>query len=122
MSTEHPELRQEDDRVSGLPVVLGALVVLTISAVMVVWAWTATDTYVARLRPSMSFPEERLGPRRPMQGLSVALFGDEPGAGELLNARQRRSLDVYRWLDPDRRIVTLPIDRAMDRIARESTP
>ncbi len=123
MSTkgEHAKLRQQDDYVSGWSVLLGGLVVLTVSAVMVVWAWAATDSIKASLRPSRDFPEQRMKPRRSVQAESEALFSEEPGAGEGLNERQRRSLDGYRWLDPDRKIVTLPIDQAMDRIVREST-
>jgi hypothetical protein len=118
---EPPKLRQQDDQVSGGRVLLGGLVVLAISAVMVVWAWAATGSIEASLRPSLDFPEQRLGPRRAVQAINQALFSEEPGAGERLNARKRRALDAYRWLDPERRIVTLPIDQAMDRLAREST-
>ena len=123
MSTEreHAKLRQQDDHVSGWSVLLGGLVVLAISAVMVVWAWAATDSIEASLRPSGDFPEQRLGPRRSVQAINQALFSEEPGEGESLNDRKRSSLDGYRWLDPERRIVTLPIDQAMDRIVREST-
>jgi hypothetical protein len=123
MSTErkHAPLRQQDDHVSGWYVLLGGLVVLAISAVMVVWAWAATDSIEASLRPSNDFPEQRLGPRRSVQAENQSLFAEEPGAGEILNAQKRSSLDGYRWIDPDRRIVTLPIDQAMDRVVREST-
>jgi len=118
---ENAGLRQEDDHVSGGRVLLGGLVVLAISAVMVVWAVAATASIEASLRPSRDFPEQRLGSRRTVQAINQALFSEEPGEGERLNARKRNALDAYRWIDPDRRIVTLPIDQAMDRIAREST-
>lgn len=122
MSTEreHAPLRQQETHVSGGRVLLGGLVVLAISAVLVVWAWAATDNIESSLRPSKDFPEQRLGPRRSVQAIHQALFSEEPGAGESLNNRKRSSLDGYRWIDPERRIVTLPIDQAMDRIVRES--
>ncbi len=41
------------------------------------------------------------------------------GVGEVREARPERALEVYRWLDPKRHIVTLPIDQAMDRVAEE---
>ena len=123
MSTQpdHGRLLQEEDHVSGGRVLLGGLVVLAISAVMVVWAWAATDSIEATLRPSRDFPEQRLRPRRAMQTINQSLFSEEPGEGERLNERKRSSLDAYRWIDPNRRIVTLPIDQAMDRVAQEST-
>jgi hypothetical protein len=117
--TENPELRQEDDQVSHLDVILGILVVLAITAVMIVWAWATTNHRLAARRPTLSFPEERLGPRRNVEGVGEAIFRYR-GVGEVVDSRPQRVLEAYRWIDPKRRIVTLPIELAMDRIAEES--
>jgi hypothetical protein len=119
--TENPELRQEDDQVSHLSVILGILLVLSVTAVMTVWAWATTDQRLAARRPSLDFPEARLGPRRDVQGVREAIFRHST-VGETADVRhlQQRSLETYRWLDRDRRTVTLPIELAMDRIAEES--
>jgi hypothetical protein len=117
---ESGPLLQEEDRVSRLHVLAAMAAVLAISATMVVWAWATTDQVTAARRPTRDYPEERLTPRSGPPGTNELLYG-QPGAGERLNAREHRSLTTYRWLDPGRRIVTLPIDQAMDRIAGEST-
>jgi hypothetical protein len=119
--TENPELRQEDDQVSHLQVILGILVVLAVTAVMVVWAWVTTNQGLAERRPSRDFPEQRLGPRRNVEGIGESIF-NERVRGETTDVPglQKRSIEGYRWLDRDRRIVTLPIEQAMDRIAEEN--
>lgn len=121
MSTEpeNPDLLQEDDHVSHRNVILGMLVVFAVTAAMIVWAWATTDQGLAEKRPSRDFPEERLGPRKDVQGVRQAILRHR-GVGETRDPYPRRELDAYRWLDPDRRIVTLPIEQAMDRIAQES--
>lgn len=121
MSTEpeNPDVLQEDDHVSHLGVILGMLVVFAITAAMIVWAWATTDQGLAERRPSGDFPEERLGPRRDVQGVRQAILRQR-GVGEVRDAHSPGELDTYRWLDPDRRIVTLPIEQAMDRVVEES--
>ena len=121
MSTE-PEshdLLQEDDHVSHLGVILGMLLVFAVTAVMIVWAWATTDHGLAERRPSGDFPEERQGPRKDVQGVRQAILRHR-GVGEVRDLHSPSELDAYRWLDADRRIVTLPIEQAMDRVAEES--
>ena len=121
MSTEpeNPDLLQEDDHVSHRNVILGMLVVFAVTAAMIVWAWAMTDQGLAEKRPSRDFREERLGPRKDVEGVRQAILRYR-GVGETHEPYPRRELDTYRWLDPDRQIVTLPIEQAMDRIAQES--
>ena len=121
MSTEpeNPDLLQEDDHVSHRNVILGMLVVFAVTAAMIVWAWATTDQGLAERRPGRDFPDERLGPRKDVLGVRQAILR-HGGVGEVRDAHSPRELDAYRWLDPDRRIVTLPIEQAMDRIAEES--
>ena len=121
MSTEpeNPDLLQEDDHVSHLGVILGMLLVFAVTAVMIVWAWATTDQGLSERRPSRNFPESRPDPRRDVQGVRQAILRHR-GVGETRVVHSPSELDAYRWLDPDRRIVTLPIEQAMDRIAQES--
>ena len=116
---ENTDLPQEEDRVSRRNVLLGVMLTLASTTVMVVWAWATNDQVMASRRPAGDFEEERLEPSKSPPRVNELLFG-QPGEGERLVARQRRSLTTYRWLDQSRGIVTLPIDEAMDRIARES--
>ena len=121
MSTdpENPEILQEEDQVSHRNVILGMLVVFAVTAAMVVWAWAMTNQSMADRRPSRDFPEERLGPRKDVEGVRQAILRQR-GVGETRDPYPQHQLDAYRWIDPDRRIVTLPIEQAMDRIAEES--
>ena len=123
MSTPHEndELPQEEDRVSRIHVIGAMVIVLFISAVMVVWAWATTAQVTATLRPTGDFYEERLQPSASPPQANELLFG-QPGLGERLNAVEAQALTTYRWIDRRRGIVTLPIEEAMDRIARESKP
>ena len=118
-SPERSDLLQEEDHVSRRDVILGMLAVLAVSAVMIIWAWATTEVGLAARRPAGELAEARLGPRRDVEGVREAIFR-HGGVGEVREARPERALEVYRWLDPERRIVTLPIDQAMDRIAEES--
>lgn len=116
---ETPGLLQEEDRVSRPWVIAGMAAVMAISTVMVVWAWGTTAEVTASLHPTKGYPDEGLRPGSGPPGTNELLFGQR-GVGERLNARQRRDLTLFRWIDRSRRIVTLPIDQAMDRIAGES--
>lgn len=116
---ENTDLPQEEDRVSRRNVILGMVLALALSAAMVVWAWATNDQVTASRRPRGDFDDERLEPSKSPPRANELLFG-QPGAGESLVAQQRQGLTTYRWLDRSRGIVTLPIDEAMDRIARES--
>jgi hypothetical protein len=116
---ESSDLPQEEDHVSHRDVILGMLVVFAITAAMIIWAWATTDMGLAARRPARELPEEQLGPRRDVEGVRQAIFR-HGGVGEVREGHPERALEVYRWLDPDRQIVTLPIDKAMDRIAEES--
>jgi hypothetical protein len=121
MSTEpeNPDLLQEDDQVSHRNVILGMLVVFAVTAAMIVWAWATTDQGLAERHPGRDFPDERLGPRKDVLGVRQAILRHR-GVGETRNPYPRSGLDTYRWIDPDRRTVTLPIEQAMDRIVQES--
>jgi hypothetical protein len=118
---QHADLAQEEDRVSRFHVLAATALILALMAAMVVWAWVTTEQVTTALRPSNDFPEQRLTPATSPRQTREALFG-QPGAGERLNAVQRRDLSSYRWIDRSRHIVTLPIEQAMDRIAGESAP
>jgi hypothetical protein len=118
-SPESSDLPQEEDHVSHRDVILGMLVVFVVTAVMIIWAWATTDLGLAARRPARGFPEERLGPRRDVEDVREAIFRQR-GVGEVRESHPGRALEVYRWLDPKRRIVTLPIDQAMDRVVEES--
>jgi hypothetical protein len=117
----HPELHQEEDTVPGWKVLLAVAVTLLVSGVLIGWSISMLDAREAELRPSRSFPEQLLGPRRRVSGVEQSLFA-EPARGIVQAARARRELDRYQWVDRELGIVRIPIERAIELRAREGAP
>lgn len=111
-------VEQEAERVgSALP--LGIMLwVLLFSAILGVVAYVVLhvrDEHL-RLAPESSNavrPEPRAGEIR------TDLFA-QPGAAKTLRASQRQALQNYGWVDRERGIVRIPIDRAMELELREN--
>ncbi len=116
----NPDLHQEDDLVPGWKVVLCIGATLVISAVLVAWAVQAVDARQAELRPSGALPERWLGPRHMVAKVREDLFDARRGAS--LDGQQRAELDSYGWVDRDRGIVHIPIQRAIDRLVAGRRP
>ena len=104
----NPDLYQEDDRVSGWQVLLAVGATLAVSAIMVVWAVSANAAHEATFRPSGVWPERWLGSRHMVSGVREDLFGEQRGKSFL--GEQRALLEGYGVVDPERRIVHVPID------------
>ncbi len=78
--------------------VVGALVVLVLIVGLMVWFDNLQETEIYKKDISQS-PEEISN----------------------LIARQQAELHSYRWIDPKRKIASIPIDRAMERVVAELT-
>jgi peptidoglycan/LPS O-acetylase OafA/YrhL len=116
-----PELHQEEDDVPRWKVVVALSLVAVISAVLVLWARALVDGRAAALRPSGVFPEQWLGPRHLVARVRQDLF-TERRPGETLIARQRRELESYGWADHGRGLVRIPIETAIELVARGERP
>ncbi|HVY46059.1 MAG TPA: hypothetical protein VHB21_09280 [Minicystis sp.] len=115
---EEPRLRQEPDVLPwGALAVIGAALVAAFIG-LGVWAWLGTRARTDALRPSRDFPEQWIGPRRRVAGVEQSLFG-EVGQGERVRAAQEDAISHYRWVDRSRRVVSIPIDVAMDLVVEE---
>jgi hypothetical protein len=73
--------------------------------------------------------EEKKGPMLPSRVTSNAIQPPEPRLQatpvldlQAMRAAEDQLLDNYRWVDPDRGIVSIPIDRAIDIIAQRGLP
>ncbi len=53
--------------------------------------------------------------------LEAQRLANEPGELLRLQAGQTRELDSYRWIDQEKGIVGIPIDRAMELVVREAS-
>ncbi len=114
----NPELHQEEDVVVAWKVVLAVLVTLVISAALVVWAVSALADDERDLRPSGGFPEKWIGPRHTVAQVREDLFGERVGAS--LDGRERAELEGWGWVDRERRVVHIPIERAIDLVVQGS--
>jgi hypothetical protein len=113
----HAEIHQEEDAVPWAKVLAFVGAVLVISAVLVVWALSMINASTRALRPSGVFDERSLGPRHMVARVREDLF-DERGE-TTLDAAARRELGSFGWVDRDAGVVRIPIERAMDEVARE---
>ena len=117
----HPELHQEDDDVPRWKVLAALLATRVIGAIFIAAAVSLNAARIAELRPSGFFPERWLGPRRPVGRVRQDVFG-EHRLGPTLAARKEQELGSYGWVDRDRGVVRIPIDRAMDLVEQGRKP
>ncbi|MFT3764299.1 MAG: hypothetical protein QM820_02065 [Minicystis sp.] len=115
----HADVYQEEDELPWGRVILAFVAVVVIGGVLVAWAWTAQVSLEAKLRPSGTFPEERLGPRHEVGMVQQDLFDDDRSGQQLVEA-QRAELDGFGAVDCDAGIVSIPIDEAIELLVEES--
>jgi hypothetical protein len=111
------EVAQEDDAVASRKVsaVMATGVVVTVLSVAVAgWLLSAT-------RAGLPWHEAASAPIAPRQIARIHQTPIERDRHGLdLRERQRRSLEEYRWLDRERGVVQIPIDRAMQIVVDDA--
>jgi len=116
----NPELHQEEDRVPAWKVGAAFGATLVISAIMVVWAVSANAARASALRPSDVYMERWLGLRHEVTHVRQDLFGEHRGASVL--GERRAALGRYGWVDRERGVVRIPIQRAIDLFVEGRRP
>ncbi len=112
----HPadfEVFQEEDAVASRKVSAVLVMGVVVAALAVAAAWWI----LAATRTGLSWHEETsvpVAPRQIARILQTPIERDRHGLE--LRERQRRSLEEYRWIDRERGIAQIPIDRAMQII------
>lgn len=112
------EINQQPDRLPGRLIaglagtILGSVVAGAIAALL-----------IARCGAPPGDLEPLRGGEQPLrapdvEGIEVSPF-ELPTQGERERADQRRQLDGYGWVDRERGLVHIPIDRAIDQIVSE---
>jgi hypothetical protein len=117
----HPEMHQEEDHVAWRGVVAFLGMVAVVSAALVAWTVSIVQGSFRALRPSGVFMEQALGPRHTVSRVREDLFAEQRRT-EPLNARKRRELSSYGWVDRERGIVRIPIEQAIDLVAGGKRP
>jgi hypothetical protein len=111
----HQEVRVSEEAVSRGLVLRAVFGALALAAVLSLFAGLLLAAREGRLRPSHRFPEGQLGAPRDVAGLESSLFeAAPPGTSAIEVARAR--LHGYGWVDRRRRIVHIPIERAIELV------
>ena len=126
---EHGTVRQEQDRVPALPVVLLILASLALIALGVVWPWmilsgSATPRPLPRfgVAPRVIQPQPRIVGGTPASGIEERAFESSaqrpwsatPAQGSGRYPRTTDPLAGFDWADRERGTVELPIDVAVE--------
>ncbi len=112
------EVRQEEDTVPWGLVGYAFFLMVVLSLALIACAHSLMKAREGELRPSGAFPEKHLSPRREVARVEQELYGEQ-GKGQALEAKERRALEHYHWVDKDRGLVSIPIDQAMDLVLEE---
>jgi hypothetical protein len=89
------------------------IAMIAISIVLCVVAYLLLRMRESALRPGRAFPEAKLGAPRQVSGLREAPFAESPSR-PLLQERQRILVNSYGWVDRQKRVVHIPVKRAME--------
>jgi hypothetical protein len=113
-------VRQEEDRVSSGSLLHVGVVSLVVGATGVFLAGAILAATTGALQPSAAGPH---GPRRATRTLSqveqTPIWDTRVGLD--LRDKQRADLDRWGWVDREAGVARIPIDRAMDIVAREGS-
>jgi hypothetical protein len=112
------EVRQEEDLLPGRALTLLAASAVLLAVALSAWAFFIMAGSERRLRPSGVFLERTLP--TPSE---VSAIEQEPFTAQSPSVRQRRAaerqLSTYGWVDRERRLVHIPIERAIEHYVAE---
>jgi len=110
---------QEEDVLPSRKVllILGSTVGFGILLCIVAWLtlWREEGT----IRPARHFPEARLGRPHAVENVRQGVFSLERG-GLDQDVEERARLNEWKWIDREKRIARIPIDRAIDWVVEEN--
>jgi hypothetical protein len=118
---KNTDLRQEEDQLPRVTILLVAAAMTLILALLISWAWYGLQQREGMLRPSRAFPEKQLGPRHAVDEELEDIFGDK-GRGEVMNERKRKEISEFHWVDRQQRTIAIPIDEAINLLVTAKRP
>jgi hypothetical protein len=118
--TEHPDPRHERSSLNVRPIVLFGLGLLIMSAIVFVSMDLLFDYFAARQAKVDVLPSPLADPRQlpPEPRLQV----DPAHDLQRLRATEDAALNSYQWVDQEKGIVGIPIDRAITVLAEKGLP
>jgi hypothetical protein len=117
MSPSDFAVHQEEDVVASGRLVRIAVVSVVIGAIGVLLAGILLAVRVGSVTPSLGRPQGSRAAGHEISGVEQTPIRDAR-VGEDLRDAQRRGLETWGWVDRDAGIARIPIDRAMDVVAK----
>jgi hypothetical protein len=111
------DFRQEEEHIDRRWLVIAAAIVLPLLVVLAALA-QRLFTRASRRDAAQGVPT-RPDPAAEVSGVHAELF-ERPLAGELLEQQQRNTLDRYGWVDREHGIVRVPINVAIELVAKDA--
>jgi hypothetical protein len=109
-------LSQEPDQIASRRIVAVGIGSILVFATGVVAAWIVLGARMRVLEPNGPTPATHAG--RPQVALVNQRLFEQPQT-EAWRAAQRGRLESYGWVDRDRGIIHIPIERAIDLVLAE---
>ncbi|TKD09501.1 hypothetical protein [Polyangium fumosum] len=111
----HGFVKQEEDVLPPRLILYAVLGSIAFAFVLSGISYGIQRSREAALRPSGVYPEMKLGPIEERSNVHEELFSNL-GQGQVLERKQRQSLQQFEWLGEDHRKVRVPVDVAMDLV------
>jgi len=117
----HPEVTYMDDIVPRVLVLRVLMWTIIISFVLCTIAYLLLVAHERAYRPGRKFPERNLPAPHMVANVRQSPF-DPPTPGSTIDDDERVLLHSYGWVDKDKRLVRIPIDRAVELILAGARP
>lgn len=119
MSAEprHPEVHTYDDELPRGAILRGILATVMIIVALCFATYVYTHLCMLHFRPSGVFPEQNLSPPHEVAHVRQEMFDLRHPRPTILD-RDRVTLNSFGWVDRGRRVIHVPVDVAMDLVAR----
>lgn len=116
-----PSVRQEEDILPPRLIVYVIFATVGFALLIVVIATGIWRFDIHQLRPSGQFSEMWLGPIVERSNVYEELYG-AAGPGQMQVQEARASLEKFVWVDRDKGIVRVPIDKAIQMYVNAQQP
>ena len=117
------ELVQERDhfRPRRFMVVAGVTVVIGVLAVVAAWGLLRLTLAGLTARGKLETPGAPRAIAGPVSGVEQSMYSTDL-SGQVNRADRAAELKQYRWVDKDRGIIAIPVDKAMQVLAQPNPP
>lgn len=116
MAGRHDDIRYERDAAPRRLVLGVTAATVVFGVILCVIAYGVLGAREGALRPSGHFAERDLGVPRTIAGVREAIFDRTPAATNPGTA----AVDRYEWVDRERGVVRIPVERAMELLLRRA--